>query len=106
MGAIQGAQMGMSIGESIGVAAAGVVNACIPQGTLNISCNMQSLGSVVSQFGASSGFSFLSSNIPNFAGAAGFSAGFTTAFGGGGAYPNSFPMQARSYFWQGSLVST
>ena len=95
-GAFQGAMTGMQIGGMIGGAASSLVNACIPQGTLRISCTPGSLGSVMGQFGSSSGGTQL----------------FPQGFGGGGLqnlgniagnFLNNIPKQALSNFGFGSV---
>lgn len=106
-GAFQGAMTGMQFGETIGTAASALVNACIPQGSLRISCTPSSIGSVLSQFGGGSGFSGVMNNfIPN--GAGGPMQGafdFAKKFGGGGggSLLGGIPSKALSFFGLGSI---
>ena len=107
VGAFQGAMTGMKIGEAIGTAASSLVNACIPQGSLRISCTPSSIGSVLSQFGGGGGFSGIMNNfIPN--GAGGPMQGafdFAKMFGGGGggSFLGGIPTKALSFFGLGSI---
>lgn len=106
-GAFQGVMTGMQIGESIGSAASSLVNACIPQGSLRISCTPSSIGSVLGQFGGGGGFSSIMNNfIPN--GANGPMQGafdFAKMFGGGagGSILGGIPSKALSFFGLGSI---
>lgn len=91
---------GMQIGGMIGGAASSLVNACIPQGTLRISCTPSSLGSVMSQFGSSSsGMGLLPQG---FGGSAGNFGGLGNIAGN---LLNNIPKQALSNFGFGSIFS-
>jgi len=50
MGIFQGAMQGMQFGEMIGTAAQSLVSACIPSGTIRISCSLNSVTSILTQF--------------------------------------------------------
>ena len=99
-GAFQGAMKGMQLGGMIGGAASSLVNACIPQGTLRISCTPSSLGSVMSQFGSSSGGMGLLTQ--GFGGVAGSFGGLANIAGN---LFNNIPKQALSNFGFGSIFS-
>lgn len=89
---------GIQMGGMIGSAASSLVNACIPQGSLRISCTPNSIGSVLSQFGGSSMGSF--GNMGGFGNIIGNMGGFGNMIG---SLFGGIPMQALSNFGFGSL---
>lgn len=101
IGAFQGAMTGMEIGGMIGSAASSLVNACIPQGKLAISCTPSSLTSVMSQFGTSS-MPGLLDGFNQFANS--FSSSFGN-FGERGNLMNRIPFKSLSNFGFGNLFN-
>ncbi len=108
IGAFQGAMTGMSIGETIGSVASSLVNSCIPQGTLRISCTPQSIGSVMSRFGGGSSFGGIANQMMNTIKDPIGSSAFNAFFGGNGNvlgnFINQIPQNALSFFGLGSIL--
>lgn len=60
-----GLMQGMTFGNIIGTAAQSMLNACIPQGTLKISCSLNSVSGVLMQFAGNAFQSITNTLIPD-----------------------------------------
>jgi hypothetical protein len=94
----------MKIGEAVGSAAQSLVNACIPQGTLRISCTPSSIGSVLNQFGGGSGMGGIAAGLSIFQNSA--SQFGSSMFGGVSNIMGAIPSKALSFFGLGSIFGS